>query len=101
MYEKKQNILHIAHIIIWKAINEKGVKLQDITLMGHDAVRFILDAQKKFILLATAYLTQNRVQRTMPTSSSFFTYLITFIDRIIITDKNWFMTEILSVLHRE
>jgi len=101
MYEKKLNILHIAHIIIWKAINEKGVTLQDITLMGHDAVRFILDAQKKFILLATAYLTQNRVQRTMPTSSSFFTYLITFIDRIIIADKNWFMTEILSVLHRE
>jgi len=27
MYEKKLNILHIAHIIIWKAINEKGVTL--------------------------------------------------------------------------
>ena len=34
MYEKKLNILHIAHIIFWKAINEKSVKLQDITLVG-------------------------------------------------------------------
>lgn len=101
MYEKKLNILHITHIIFWKAINEKCVKLQDITLVGQDAVRFILDAQKKFILLATSYLTQNRVQRTMPTSSSFFTNLITFIDRVIITDKNWFINEILSVLHRD
>lgn len=101
MYEKKLNILHIAHIIFWKASNETSVKLQDITLVGQDAVRFILDAQKKFILLATSYLTQNRVQRTMPTSSSFFTNLITFIDRVIITDKNWFITEILSVMHRE
>jgi len=57
MYEKKLNILHIAHIIFWKTINDQSVKLQDITLMGQDAVRFILDAQKKFILLATTYLT--------------------------------------------
>ena len=37
----------------------------------------------------------------MPTSSSFFTNLITFIDRVIITDKNWFLTEILAVMHRD
>ena len=101
MYEKKLNILHIAHIIFWKTINDQSVKLQDITLVGQDAVRFILDAQKKFILLATTYLTQNRVQKTMPTSSSFFTNLITFIDRVIITDKNWFLSEILAVMHRD
>jgi hypothetical protein len=64
-------------------------------------VRFILDAQKKFIMLATSYMTQNEVQRTMQHSSSFFTNLITFIDRVIITDKNWFINEILAVLHRE
>lgn len=64
-------------------------------------MRFILDAQKKFILLATSYLTQNQVHRTLPTSSSFFTNLITFIDRVIITDKNWFINEILTVLHRD
>lgn len=34
MYEKKLNILHIAHIIFWKTINEKSVKLEDITLHG-------------------------------------------------------------------
>ena len=37
----------------------------------------------------------------MPTSSSFFTNLITFIDRVIITDKDWFINEILSVMHRD
>jgi hypothetical protein len=101
MYEKKLNILHIAHIIFWKTINEKSVKLEDITLHGQDAVRFILDSQKKFILLATTYLTQTRVQKTMPTSSNFFTNLITFIDRVIITDKNWFLNEILGVMIRD
>ena len=44
MYEKKLNILHIAHIIFWKAVNEKSIKLQDITLVGDDAVKFILES---------------------------------------------------------
>ena len=57
MYEKKLHILHIPHIIFWKTINEKSIKLQDMTLVDQQALSFILEAEKKFILLATAYLT--------------------------------------------
>jgi hypothetical protein len=35
----------------------------------------------------------------MPTSSVFFTNLITFINRIIIANKNWFFQNILTALY--
>jgi hypothetical protein len=55
-YEKKLNILHIPHILLWKAINEKQLKMREMTLQGIDAIKFLLQASKKFILLVTQYL---------------------------------------------
>ena len=59
MYEKKFNILHIPHIFLWKMINEKQIKLEDQNLVGQNALRFSLESQKKFIVLATGYFIQN------------------------------------------
>lgn len=42
MYEKKLQILHIPHLIIWKMINENDLKLVDMTLVGKDALNFLL-----------------------------------------------------------
>lgn len=44
MYEKKMHILQIAHIILWKTMNESRLELQDRTLEGADALRFLLQA---------------------------------------------------------
>lgn len=41
-YEKKLNILHIPHIILWKTVNEKVLKLQEMTLQGVEAIKFLL-----------------------------------------------------------
>ena len=101
MYEKKLNILHIPHIILWKMINCGNLKLQDITLVGQDALNFLLESQKKFILLATCYLIQNKSAKSSPgrLEHSFTTTLITYINRIIIVNNDWFLQEILAVLH--
>ena len=50
MYEKKLNILHIPHIILWKMMNQNCLKLQEnVTLVGQEALHFLLETQKKFI----------------------------------------------------
>jgi len=94
-YEKKLHILHIPHIVLWKTINEKGLKLSECELGKAQALQFILTSEKKFILMCTSYLIQNRSPKTMPTISSFFTYMLTFINRIIIEETTFFMQEIL------
>lgn len=53
VYEKKLHILHIPHIILWKAINQQNLQLQEMTLVGRDAINFLLQSQKKFIMLVT------------------------------------------------
>ena len=42
LYEKKLQILHIPHIILFKMINENDLKLIDMTLVGKDALNFLL-----------------------------------------------------------
>jgi hypothetical protein len=89
------NILHIPHIILWKAINEKQLKMQEVTFQGVDAIKFLLQSSKKFILLITQYMIQNTNFKALPSSSNFMTFLITYINRIIIVDKEFFMNEVL------
>lgn len=52
-YEKKLNILHIPHILLQKAINEKQLKLLDVNIQGQEAINYVLQISKKFILLIT------------------------------------------------
>lgn len=52
VFEKKLNILQIPHIILWKLINSGSLNLQDIQLDTQQAVQFILETEKKFIILA-------------------------------------------------
>jgi len=92
--------LHIPHIILWKSINSKGLTLTDTSFSKKETIRFILATQKNFILLATSYMISNRSPKTMPTISSFFTYLLTFINRIIIEETDFFMSHILQVLEQ-
>lgn len=70
-------------------------------MQGMDAIKFLLQASKKFILLVTQYLIQNSNFKALPNSSSFITFLITYINRIIIVDKQFFMTEVLQLLYTE
>jgi len=95
IYEKKLNLLQIPHILLWKTINSSKVVLQEGVLTGKDAVAFMLQASKKFILLATQYLVYNPTIKAVPSSSSFTTTLITYLNKVIIVDKQFFMTEIL------
>jgi hypothetical protein len=92
------NILHIAHIIIWKIINEQRADLQDGTLHGQDALQFALVTSKNFMLMATQYLVMHTTIKSMPSSSSFITHLITYINRVLIVNKDWFINEILQTL---
>ena len=80
------NILQIAHIILWKTINDSKLELQGGTLVGADALRFVLQAQKNFTLIATSYLIEQSAAKNLPGTSSFHTALVTFVNRIIIAD---------------
>lgn len=40
-------------------MNESGLKLQDMHLVGNDALRFLFEAQKNFLRLSTSYLIKN------------------------------------------
>ena len=65
-------------------------------------MQFILEAQKKFACQAIAYLVQSRSEdegRTAQTSF-FYTNLLTYLNRIIAVDRNWFMG-LLNVVHQE
>ena len=42
LYEKKLNILHIPHIILWKAINEQCINLSEGVISGQEALNFLL-----------------------------------------------------------
>jgi len=99
MYEKKMHILQIVHIILWKTINESRLELQGGTLVGADALRFILQAQKNFTLMATSYLIDNPAVKNLPGTSSFHTALVTYVNRIIIADSQYFVQEILAPIH--
>ena len=59
-HERKLHILHIPHILLQKVINEQRLELSDGTLTGQQALRFILEAQKKFSCQAISYLVQSR-----------------------------------------
>jgi hypothetical protein len=90
-FEKKLHILHIPHILLWKAINEKQVKLKERTLQGQEAIDFLLGLSKKFILLVTNYMASHMNSKSFPSISNFMTFLITYINRIIIVNRDFFM----------
>jgi len=64
-------------------------------LYGQEALQFALTSSKRFILMATQYLIIHTTVKSMPSSSSFITHLITYINRVLIVNKEWFMNEIL------
>ena len=59
--------------------------------MGSDAITFVLQAQKNFILMATSYLIENSAVKNLPGTSSFHTALVTYVNRIIIADSQFFI----------
>ena len=81
-------------------MNETGLKLQEMHLVGNDALSFIFQAQKNFLRLATSYLISNVAQKNLPGASSFTTSLITYINRMIIADTAFFVGEILAYLNQ-
>jgi len=66
---------------------------------GPDGKKFMIEAQRKFLILATNYMIEGKVDKSIPSSSFFYTYLLTYVNRFIIADRVWFIQEVLGVLH--
>jgi len=94
-HEKKLNVLYIPHILMWKIINDQRADLEEGSLQGPDALLFALNSSKKFIFVATQYFIMQPTVKSMSSSSSFVTHLITYLNRIIVVNKEWFMQEVL------
>lgn len=90
IYEKKLNILNIPYTLLCKTMIEQS-----------SATQFMLDVCKKFILVATRYLLSFSPLKKMPCCSLLTTQLITYVNRVIVVNKDWFMQHILQELHNE
>ena len=52
LHDRKLHLLHIVHILLQRVISEKRLQLVEFVVEGPEAVKFILGAQKKFIISA-------------------------------------------------
>lgn len=83
MYEKKELILRIPHILMWKV---ESTPTMDATLQQ----------QKGLIVMVCNYLVKSRAHVTLPNSNAFFQQLLTYLNRILIIKADDFVTGILQ-----
>ena len=87
LHERKLHILNIVHSLLQKVICEQKLCLADCTMTGNEAIRFIFEAQRKFVLQAIQYLIHVKVGDAKTASTSyFFTNLVTYLNRVIVVD---------------
>ena len=73
-------MLQIMHILLWKTQSERK-----------EVVRYLLGMLKPFMTVIAEYLVNCTVNKSLPNNSTFFTSLVTMINRVIIIDLDYFM----------
>jgi hypothetical protein len=87
IYEKKLNLIAIAHIVLQRAQSE-----------SQEVQYYVLECLKEFILTISSYFIDFKAHKNMPQSSLFFTQAVTFIDRIIVLNRDFFLNQIMEPL---
>ena len=85
IYEKKQYILMIPHILFWS--------VQSAT---SDVIDFNFQSQRELLSMVCQYLIEAKAVKTIPCSSVFFTTLMTYINRVIIVKPAEFLSQIVQ-----
>jgi hypothetical protein len=87
IYEKKLNLIAISHIVLQRAQSE-----------SQEVLHYVLECLKEFILTISNYFIDFKAHKNMPQSSLFFTQAVTFIDRIIVLNRDFFLNQIMEPL---
>lgn len=78
-FEKKVNIITVVHLIL-----QKG------QAKGPEVVGIILTALKDFLITVCNYFIDFQYQRVVPNCSVFYSYALTFINRAMVINTDFF-----------
>ena len=75
--------------------------LQRAQTESPEIMQYILECLKDFILTISNYFIDFKAQKNMPMSSLFFTQAVTFINRVIVLNREFFLNQIMEPLLRQ
>jgi hypothetical protein len=79
MYEKKMFLLMIPHILFWRVQTSQS------------AADIALQCQKELLVTCLTNLIESTALKTVPCSSSFYTGLLTYLNRVVVVKPQEFM----------
>ena len=85
MFEKKLNLILIPHIFLWK-----------VQTSPPEVIQVILQALKPFVITVCRYFVYFQAIKSMPSTSNFYTNAITFVNRVVVMNRELFLKECLD-----
>jgi hypothetical protein len=80
IYEKKLNLVTIAHLLVQKA---QGDSLE---VQG-----FVLGSLTEFLQTLSGHFVEYKIQKNVPSSTQYYTQAMTFINRAIVLNRDYFL----------
>ena len=79
----------IPHILLWKS--------QTAT---PEIIEFLLMSLKQFIVVLSNYFIEFQAIKSMPSTSNYYTQALTFINRVIVINREFFLNECFTILQQ-